>query len=103
MIVVYVTYPSEEEAKKISKILIEAKLAACANIFPAHQSIYRWEGRVEESNELAVLYKTRTALFESLKDEVLKHHSYECPCIVFWPLAHGHDAFMNWIKDSTAG
>jgi periplasmic divalent cation tolerance protein len=102
MIVVYVTYPSAKDAKTISKILIEAKLAACANIFPAHQSIYQWQDKIEETNEVAVIYKTRAGLFENLKTEVLKHHPYEAPCIVAWPIETGYAPFMDWIKDSTA-
>ncbi len=103
MITVLVTYPSAEEAQKISKILIEARLAACANIFPAHQSLYWWEGQIQQAGEVAVLYKTQDDLFEKLKDEVLKHHPYECPCIVSWSVAHAHGAFTAWVENETIG
>jgi periplasmic divalent cation tolerance protein len=103
MIVVYVTYPSAEEAQNVSNILLEARLAACANIFPAHQSLYWWEGKIQQAGEVAVLYKTQDDLFEKFKDEVLKHHPYDVPCITSWAISEAHGAFAAWVETETLG
>ncbi|MDH5723553.1 MAG: divalent-cation tolerance protein CutA [Alphaproteobacteria bacterium] len=97
-IMIYVTYPSNEEAKTISKVLIEKKLVACANIFPAHETMYWWEGKVEEGSEIAVIYKTTKENFEAVKDAILKQHSYDCPCIVALPIDQAYEGFADWIK-----
>jgi periplasmic divalent cation tolerance protein len=97
MIIVYVTYPSVHEAQALSKRLLEARLVACANILAAHQALYWWEGKIQEAAEVGVLYKTQPALFGALKDTVLAYHPYDCPCIVSWPIAEAHPAFLQWI------
>lgn len=101
-LIVYVTYASETEAQSISRALVEGRLVACANMFPAHQSMYWWEGAVQEGTEVAVMYKTRADMFVAVKDKILTLHSYECPCIVAWDIARGHDGFMEWIAEQTA-
>lgn len=101
MIMVYVTYPSLEKAREVSAAVLEARLAACANIMPAHQALYWWEGKIEEAQEVTVLYKTRPALMEALNAFILKAHPYECPCVVSWPLEAGNPEFMRWIERET--
>ena len=101
MIIIYVTYASQDEAQKISKTLVEERLVACANILPGHQSLYWWEGKVEEGQEVAVIYKTQDERFDAVKERILALHSYDVPCIVSWPIGQGHEAFLQWIEAET--
>lgn len=101
VIMVYVTYPSEASAAEISTALLDEGLAACANIMPAHRSLFRWEGAVQDVGETAVIYKTRGALFDALAARVSALHSYECPCIVSLPVEGGFRPFLEWIIQET--
>lgn len=80
MINIYVTCKDENEAKKIIDILLKKRLIACANIFPI-KSTYRWEGRITNENEVAILFKTINKNFAIIKREIEKSHSYKIPCI----------------------
>jgi periplasmic divalent cation tolerance protein len=97
ILVVYVTYPSAESAQAISRAVLEGRLAACANIFPAHRSLYWWEGSVQDAAEVAVIYKTSVSGFTALKEKILSLHPYECPCVAAWPVERGHSAFLEWV------
>ena len=101
-IFVYVTCSSREEAGKIADGLVGLGLAACVNIMAPHESVYRWQGKVEKAPEIGILIKTRNDLFEAAKDKVLSLHSYDCPCIVSWPIEKGHAAYLDWIKAETS-
>lgn len=100
-ILIYMTCPSAAEAEKIAEVLLDKKLIACANIMAPHTALYRWQGQVERTQEFIVIMKTRAELFEKTKEIILKMHSYECPCIVSWPIEAGHAPFMEWIEDET--
>lgn len=101
-IIIYMTCADEREAETIAHALLEQKLIACANIMPAHTAVFRWEGKVQSSPETAVILKSVSARFDKIKEVVLSLHSYECPCIVSWPIEKGHAPFLQWIKDETA-
>ncbi len=79
---VYMTAGSIKEAKKIGKILVERNLAACVNLLENMTSIYKWEGNLEEGNEVIMIAKTRKSLMTKLIESVKSHHSYECPCVL---------------------
>ncbi len=98
---VYCTTESIEEAKRISKILVETRLAACVNLIPEMYSIYEWQGKIEESQEVVLIAKTTTDCFERLKQTIIEHHSYECPCIVALPMIEGNPDFLQWIRSQT--
>ncbi|MCB1651590.1 MAG: divalent-cation tolerance protein CutA [Alphaproteobacteria bacterium] len=100
-LLVYATFENEEQAGKIARILLEKRLIACANIFPPHQSLYEWQGEIKNEKETAALFKTTSENFEALRETILKHHSYECPCIMAWGIQHGHPPFLQWIKEQT--
>ena len=99
---VYITTGDEAEAREIGRALVEEKLAACVNIHPI-QSMYRWEGEIEEAGEIAVLVKTGAELVDRVIARVKELHSYEVPCIVSWPIEKGYPAFLKWIGESTKG
>lgn len=97
---VYMTFGTPEEAEKISKTIIHEELAACANIFSGVRSLYRWEGKVQDEPEVAVIAKTTKEVFPFLEERVRMLHSYECPCIVALPIEAGNDSFLRWIEES---
>lgn len=101
MIVVYVTFPDLETAKALSESVLKARLAACANVFSPHTSLYWWDGEIQSAQEVAVLYKTRADFFENLQSALKAGHPYECPCIVSWPLEQGNPQFLQWIAGET--
>ena len=97
---VYITTKDEEEAREIGKVLVGERLAACANIHPI-KSIYRWDRKIEEADEVALLVKTRTHLIDMVISRVREVHSYEVPCIVSLPVEKGNPDFLKWIDRST--
>ena len=101
ILLVYATFETAQQAREIAKAVVEARLAACANIFPAHESLYWWDGAVQSASETAVIFKTTTEKFETLRAEIVRRHSYECPCVVALPVDAGHDPYLQWIKDET--
>ncbi len=99
---VYVTASSAEEAGRIGKALVEARLAACANVFGAVKSYYWWDGAVQEDTEAALVLKTRSELVDALTAKVKALHSYDCPCVVALPIEGGNPEFLAWIDAETA-
>ncbi len=98
---VYITVGSREEAVRIGRALVEERLAACANLIGGMRSIYRWQGQIEEAEEVVVVAKTRDDLLQSLTDRVRSLHSYECPCVVGLPVAGGLPDYLEWIASET--
>lgn len=96
---VYVTFENNHQAQDIAKSVVSARLAACANIFAPHQSIYWWEGEVHSAEECAALFKTTDDKLQTLKDEIVKRHSYDVPCVVAWLIEKGHAPFLDWMSN----
>ena len=99
---VYMTAGSEAEAHRVASALIEARLAACVNVLGAVQSVFYWDG-VEREDEVALIAKACRADFEALRQKVRAVHSYDCPCIVAWPIVEGDAEFTDWIEQETRG
>lgn len=97
---VYITCADQAEAQSIGQTLVEERLAACVNILPAMQSIYRWQGKLESANETVLIAKTSSEKFEDLKNKVLSMHSYDCPCVVALPIQEGSAAYLSWLQAS---
>lgn len=102
MIVVYTTFPSESDARKIGQELVEEKLAACVNIFPGMVSLYRWEGNVETGNETAMLVKTRKDLAAQVFDALKARHPYSVPALVVFEPQHVAVSYLEWLQAQTA-
>lgn len=94
---VYMTAGSKAEAKKIGQTLVESRLAACVNIIDNMNSIYRWEGQLQDDQETVMIAKTTDARVPELIEKVKSVHSYDCPCIVCIPIENGNRAFLDWI------
>jgi len=98
---IYITAPSEAEARKIAEAVVTDRLAACANIIPGMKSIYHWEGKIEEAQETVILLKTRASLFQAVEARVKELHKYTKPCIVALPLAAGSQPYLDWLMAET--
>ncbi|WP_457755979.1 divalent-cation tolerance protein CutA [Thermodesulfatator indicus] len=103
VIIFYVTCGSEAEAQKIAKSLLEERLIACANLYPAIKSLYWWEGKIQEDHEVVLIMKTRKDLAPKVTTRVKELHSYECPCILTFSVKEGYEPFIDWIKKETGG
>lgn len=98
---IYITAADAREASALGRALVEARLAACANVLPAITPIYWWQGKVEEGSESALIAKTRDDLVERVVAFVKERHSYDCPCVVALPIVAGNPAFLDWIGSET--
>ena len=98
---VYVTAAGEAEAMMISRTVVEERLAACANLLGSIQSIYWWEGKVCEGQEVALVLKTSGTRKDKLIERIKQLHSYDCPAIACLPIEGGNSDFLNWIWQET--
>ena len=94
------TAGSQEEAHKIGQALVERRLAACVNIVPQVRSIYRWQGKVEESQEWLLLIKTTSAGFARVQEAIKELHSYDLPECICVPVEQGSLEYLDWIGNS---
>ena len=99
-ILVMTTAGSEAEARTIAFALVERRLAACANIIPRIQSIYRWQGKMEEAEEYLLLVKTTADHFTQVRDAIEELHSYDLPECVAVPIWDGSEPYLKWIDSS---
>jgi len=95
----YSTTPNIEVARKIAEQVISKKLAACVNILPQMESIYTWKGQIEHEQECVLIFKTTKEKAIKLEETLLEIHPYECPCVVFLPVASGYSGFLKWIDE----
>ncbi len=100
-IVVFVTTKNLSEARRISRSLVEEKLAACVNIVPLVESIYTWQGRVCREKEALMIIKTRIPIFPRLERKVKSLHSYTVPEIIALPIGKGSKDYLAWIRQTT--
>jgi periplasmic divalent cation tolerance protein len=101
-IVVYVTAGSPAEGERLARALVEERLAACVNRIKAVQSVYRWQGRVEQSDEELLIIKSRKDLFPALEKRVRELHSYAVPEVIAVPLVAGSAGYLGWLGDQVA-
>ena len=99
-IVVFMTAPTLEEARMLAEKLVETQLAACVQILPEMESVYRWQGKVERQPEHLLLAKTTADRFAELEREVRALHSYDTPEIVSFPLTDGSSDYLQWLQES---
>jgi periplasmic divalent cation tolerance protein len=97
-IVVFSTCSNPEDAARIARKLIDERLAACVNVSPGMRSYYRWKGAIEESEECLLIIKTSRDLFDRLRLELEKAHTYEVPEVVAVPVVDGAPNYLNWME-----
>jgi len=100
-LLVFTTLPTPEKAADLARILVEEGLVACGNVLPAVRSIYKWEGKVQDENEVMLLLKTRAEHLERLKLRILEVHPYEVPEVLAIPVESGYRAYLEWIAAET--
>ena len=96
-IVVLSTCASAKEANRIASDLVEKGLAACVNLVSGVRSVYRWKNKIEKSQEVLLVIKTNRALFESVRSQIEKLHSYELPEVIALPVVDGAEQYLEWI------
>ncbi len=99
-LIVFCTCGSEEEAFSLAGAAVEKNLAACVNILPAVQSIYRWNGEIQRASEYLLIAKTTGESFEALRQTLLDLHSYENPEVAAIPIVDGAEKYLAWIRAS---
>src|SRR6267143_1111602 len=98
---VFTTLPSADKAAEPAKLVVEERLAACANLLPAIRSIYRWQGKLQDENEVLLLLKTRAEHLERLKLRILELHPYEVPEVLAVPVEAGYQPYLDWLAGET--
>jgi periplasmic divalent cation tolerance protein len=97
---VLTTAGSHDEARRIADVLIERRLAACVSIVPKIESVYRWQGQVDEAEEWLLLIKTTQAAFERVRAAVCEHHSYKLPEFMAISIDAGSPSYLKWIEEA---
>ena len=98
--IIITTAGSKDTAKKIANLLVEKRLAACAQTFPI-ESVYSWQGKIHEDNEIALFIKSKTALFDKIAAAIKANHEYEVPEIIQIPVTNGLPDYLKWIDENT--
>lgn len=96
------TVSSFDEGRRLARLLVERRLAACVNLVPNVTSIYRWEGGVEVSSEVLMLIKTTTELLAEVEAAIRELHSYEVPEFITLEVESGSHRYLDWLLDSVA-
>lgn len=96
------TFPDAETARRIARTLVEERLAACANLIPGVESIYRWQGKIEQNPEVVALFKTTEAGQARLEARLKELHPYELPEILLFRPESGLPAYLRWIEENTS-
>ncbi|MCQ1536837.1 divalent-cation tolerance protein CutA [Methanosarcina sp. KYL-1] len=99
--IVYITAGDMKNASEIARELVSKRLAACVNMFPI-SSVYMWEGKIEEGNEIAMIVKTDISRFEEICKVVKALHTYELPAIEFWEI-EGEPEYLDWVQVNSSG
>jgi periplasmic divalent cation tolerance protein len=102
-VLVWTTIATTSDWRAMASILVAERLAACVNVLPDMESIYRWQGEVEIGRERQLVIKTTAARIQALRTRVHELHDYELPEFIVTPIAGGAEPYLNWIRESTAG
>ena len=100
-LIVFVTVPGAEDASRIGESLVSERLAACVNVVPGIESIYRWEGEVTRGAEWLLIIKTTSERFEEMERRVKALHVYTTPEVVAFKISRGSDDYLKWLREAT--
>nr|XP_019525481.2 uncharacterized protein LOC109397647 isoform X1 [Aedes albopictus] len=100
--IAYVTTPNANSAKELARKLIEHKLAACVNIIPGLTSIYQWEGKMNEDQEILLMIKTRTSRVDELSKFVRENHPYSVAEVITVPIENGNPSYLDWLSKTVS-
>ena len=99
-IAIFVTADSPELARKIAEALVERRLAACVNLVPEIESIYRWQGEIQRDREILLIVKSIRSRFDEIEALVRELHTYQVPEVIAVSMDHGSTAYLNWLRES---
>jgi periplasmic divalent cation tolerance protein len=100
MRIIYITCPSKTEALTLSHALVDEGLVACTNIIENMTSVYKWEGKVREDNEVVVIAKTSEKMVNKAIKRIKTLHSYDCPCAIAIKIEEANKDFVKWVETS---
>lgn len=100
-VLVMTTLPADVDAAAFAHTLVDARLAACVNVLPVMDSVYRWEGQISRDGERQLFIKTSRLRLAELWEQVRKLHPYDMPEFIVLPIVDGNDAYLRWVGDST--
>ena len=101
ILIVMTNLPNEQAAAALASALVEARLAACVNLLPAVQSVYRWQGKVERATEVSLLIKTTQVHYAALEAAIRAAHPYELPEVLALPVTAGLPSYLQWVITET--
>jgi periplasmic divalent cation tolerance protein len=99
-VVVLVTAPDIKTARKLARLTLRARLAACANLVPKLESHYWWQNKIDTASEVLLLFKTRRSRVTELEKAIVAAHSYDTPEFIVLPIRQGNRRYLNWVSDS---
>jgi periplasmic divalent cation tolerance protein len=99
-VLVLVTAPNLDTARALSKAALSARLVACANLIPKIESHYRWQGKLESSAEVLILFKTTKAKLKALEKLIVANHPYDTPEFLVLPIIAGNKRYLDWMSKS---
>jgi periplasmic divalent cation tolerance protein len=100
VVLAFSTFPDVESARRIARELVTESFAACANVIPKIESIYRWQGKIEQGDETLVLFKTTAARFAAFEEKLKSLHPYDVPEIICTPIASGWPHYLEWVREN---
>src|SRR5579875_1435188 len=98
-LVVFCTCENRQQASHIAEALVGERLAACVNILPGVESVYRWQGAVEKAAEILLLIKTTSERLPALESRIKELHSYDTPEVIALPIADGSEKYLSWLRE----
>lgn len=102
IIIVFVTVPGLREGSRISRAILTSRLAACVNVIPGIQSIYKWKGKIVQEKEAMLVLKTTRVLYRKLERKIRELHPYEVPEVIAIPLICGSSQYVEWVAREVA-
>lgn len=100
-VLILTTLPADADAGTFAETLVESRLAACVNLLPVMESVYRWDGRVQRDSERQLIIKTSRERVATLWQRVRELHPYDVPEFIVLPIVDGNDAYLRWIGEAT--
>ncbi|MEY3895515.1 MAG: hypothetical protein RLZZ214_1034 [Verrucomicrobiota bacterium] len=103
VLVILCTFPDSEQARQIGTVLVETQLAACVNLVPAVESIYRWQGKIEMATEVLAVFKTTAAVFTEFQEKLAELHPYDVPEIIALNPEKVSETYRAWVCGEVRG
>ncbi len=100
-VAIYTTFENLNEARKVGRQLVKKKLTGCVNLIPNVNSIYRWEGKIEEATEIILWCKTQDFLIDKIQNIIQELHPYSLPAFVVYPIHSGSEEYLRWLSEET--